>query len=161
MTPNPICWTPTLEQHYPEGPFLEGPRGGNLLLQKYVDAERQLAKSESIPLVDVFEEYDHYEKSGTGNMQELFLEDGVHPYEVGYDLNVKLLWKNLLPLIKTEKPAPPRRDLKPYSVVRGGKPISAYIIGWGCRGHDSSFELTRIEHDRNPLDCLSASNSAW
>ena len=156
MTPNPMCWTPTLEGHYPEGPYLDGPRGGNLLLQRYLAAVQQLAKSDKVPLVDVFAEYDQYERSSGRPIQELFLEDGVHPNEVGYDLNVKLLWKKLLPLISAKMPATAQRVMRPFSVIRDGKPHSAYIIGWGCRRQEGYFELTRTEHERNPRDCLSS-----
>jgi lysophospholipase L1-like esterase len=79
MTPNPMCWTPVLERLYPEGPFLKGPRGGNSLLQKYVDTERQLAESQKVPLVDVFQGYFKYEKTSGRPITNLLLDDGVHP----------------------------------------------------------------------------------
>jgi lysophospholipase L1-like esterase len=156
MTPNPMCWTPVLERNYPDGPYLDKPRGGNLLLRRYVAAEKKLAESEKLPLVDVFAEYDQYEKAGGRTIQELFLHDGVHPNEAGYDLNVKLLWMTLLPLIERDKPVATERDSGSYFVIRDGKPLSAYVVGWGCRQQADYFELARTEHDRNPQDRVSA-----
>jgi lysophospholipase L1-like esterase len=156
MTPNPMCWTPVLERHYPEGPFLKGPRGGNSLLQKYVDTERQLAESQKVPLVDVFQGYFNYEKTSGRPITNLFLDDGVHPNEAGYELNAKLLWDQLRPLVKTEKSDSFGHRMRPFSIVRDGKLVSAYIVGQGCRGCEGYFELARTERECNPQEYLSA-----
>jgi acyl-CoA thioesterase-1 len=156
MTPNPMCWTPVLERHYPEGPFLKGPRGGNSLLQKYVETERQLAESQKVPLVDVFQGYLKHEKTSGRPITDLMLDDGVHPNEAGYELNTKLLWKQLLPLVNTEKSDAFGHHLRPFSIIRDGKLVSAYVVGQGCRGREGYFELARTERERNPQECLSA-----
>lgn len=96
MTPNPMCWTETLERHYPAGPFLDAPNGGNQLLKRYVKAVREIARTEKVPLVDVFRHFSEYEKKTGRKIQELFLDDGVHPNERGYDLIVDKLIPHVL-----------------------------------------------------------------
>jgi lysophospholipase L1-like esterase len=96
MTPNPMCWTGTLERHYPAGPFLDAPNGGNQLLEHYVETVREIARTEKIPLVDVFRHFNEYERKTGGKIQELFLDDGVHPNERGYSLIVDWLIPRLL-----------------------------------------------------------------
>jgi lysophospholipase L1-like esterase len=96
MTPNPMCWTETLERHYPAGPFLDAPNGGNQLLERYVETVREFARTEKIPLVDVFRQFNEYERKTGGKIQELFLDDGVHPNERGYGLVVDRLIPHVL-----------------------------------------------------------------
>ena len=96
MTPNPMCWTETLERHYPAGPFLDAPNGGNQLLERYVEAVREIARTEKCPLVDVFRHFNEYERNTGGKIQELFLDDGVHPNERGYGLVVDRLIPHVL-----------------------------------------------------------------
>ncbi len=152
MTANPMCWTPTLERHYPTGPYLNGPRGGNTLLQRYVEAERSLAHAEKIPLVDVFKEYGMREGNAKVPLQQLFLDDGVHPNEVGYRLNVELLQEAIRPLLRQAPAHAVRRD---YFVIKEGQLQCAYVAGRGCRAGDNCYMLTRTEHERNPRDCVS------
>lgn len=89
MTPNPMCWTPTLEQHYPDGPYLDPPNGGNLLLGKYVALVRKVAREERVPLVDIYRLYLDFERNSGESLHALFLGDGVHPNERGYTMNVE------------------------------------------------------------------------
>jgi lysophospholipase L1-like esterase len=159
MTPNPMCWTPTLEHHYPDGPYLDGPRGGNSLLRSYVEAERQLAARENVPLVDVFTDYDEYEKNAGRPLQARFLEDGVHPNRVGYARNVQLLWPKLSASVNAGKPISSERGERRLCVIEAGVPVSAYVVGQGCRRGDGYFELTRTNNDRNPQDCVSCPGS--
>jgi lysophospholipase L1-like esterase len=102
MTPNPMCWSDTLERHYPSGPFLEAPNGGNQLLERYVESVREIAQSEKIPLVDVFHHVSAYEKKTGRKIQELFLDDGVHPNERGYDLIVDKLIPHVLKCLENQ-----------------------------------------------------------
>lgn len=89
MTPNPMAWTDTLEFHYPAGPYLDGPRAGNKLLLRYAEQVRMVATEEGVELVDVLHEFDEFEKQAGRRLSELFLDDGVHPNEEGYELVAK------------------------------------------------------------------------
>ncbi len=102
MTPNPMCWTPTLERHYPQGPYLDPPRGGNLLLQQYVAAVRRVAQEEKVPLADIFQAYVDLENTSGHSLHELFLDDGVHPNERGYEMNVDRLMQKILQIVEQD-----------------------------------------------------------
>lgn len=89
MTPNPMTWTATLEHHYPKGPYIDGPRGGNKLLRRYAEAVRVVAAEEDVELVDILQLFDEFQKRTGHNLDELFLDDGVHPNDSGYELIAK------------------------------------------------------------------------
>jgi lysophospholipase L1-like esterase len=103
MTPNPMCWTETLERHYPDGPFLDPPNGGNLLLERYVEAVREVTRAEDTPLVDVFDHFNKHENKSNKGIHELFLDDGVHPNERGYELIVDKVIPLIVKGVKSER----------------------------------------------------------
>jgi acyl-CoA thioesterase-1 len=155
MTSNLMFWSPTLERHYPAGPYLDGPRGGNRVLEQYMDAERALAAEEGVPLVDVCAEYSKRSQDVNSPPPGLMMEDGVHPTAEGYAGNVELVVPQLLPMIDTMgAKLDPWRD--EYFVVREGRPVCAYISGRGGRDGDGFYELSRVVHERNPRDAISA-----
>ena len=119
MTPNPMCWTPTLERHYPEGPYLDPPRGGNLLLQEYVKTVRRISPAENVPLVDIFQAYEDFENTSGRPMEELFLDDGVHPNERGYAMNVDRLMPEILRIVEQDSAFQQPGFRATYSAVRG------------------------------------------
>lgn len=102
MTPNPMIWTAALEHHYPEGPHLDPPHGGNRLLAEYVTTVKQIAADAQVPIVDVFAAYQPVEESDTEKIETYYLPDGVHPSEKGYALNVKLLLPEVLKALRNQ-----------------------------------------------------------
>ena len=58
--------------------------------QQYVDAVRELAASDSIPLVDIWAEYEQF-SAVEGNESDDLLLDAVHPNDQGHQLVARLL----------------------------------------------------------------------
>jgi hypothetical protein len=68
---------------------------------------------------------------------------------------VKLLWPKLPGSINAGKAISSQKGERRLCVIEAGVPVSAYIVGQGCRRGDGYFELTRTDNDRNPQDCVS------
>jgi len=86
MTPNPLRWTPKLREMYGKPPYLvDQVDGFNTMLKAYAAAVRKIAKSEKIPLVDVYQYYETFEKQDGQSASDL-LSDGIHPNERGHAL---------------------------------------------------------------------------
>ncbi len=152
MTPNPMCWTSTLEKHYPEGPYLDHPDGGNALLERYAECIRQISREQNAKLIDVYAAFQAYADESNRSLQDLYLEDGVHPNERGYDLIVDEIVRQLFPDRHSRTTATqPRRPIV-HQVIHEGTPHSAYIVGWGCRLGKGFLELEKTEHERNPRE---------
>ena len=98
MTPNPLRWTPRLRELYGKPPYQpEDPEGMNSLLLPYAAAVRELAREESVALVDIdaaFRDYAH----GHGSLDDLLL-DGMHPNQQGQRLVAEMLGKTVVDLL--------------------------------------------------------------
>lgn len=103
MTSNPMCWTPKLEQHYPEGPYLDPPNGGNALLERYMEVLRKVAREERVPLVDVYAKYREWERTSGKPLTELILGDGVHPNEAAYVMEVEWLRPVVMKAVRSRR----------------------------------------------------------
>jgi hypothetical protein len=63
-----------------------------------------------------------------------------------------LLWSKFPESIKEREAIASPKGEQRINVIEAGIPVSAYIVGQGCRRGDGYFELTRTENDRNPQD---------
>ncbi len=96
MTPNPLRWTPKMREMYGKPPYLPGePNGFNIKLQEYAEAVRRMAKSEDVPLIDVYHGFEDYAKTHGNSVDDLLL-DGIHPNERGHRLVADQLIAELL-----------------------------------------------------------------
>jgi lysophospholipase L1-like esterase len=105
MTPNPMRWR---DQFYIKA-FAEHPglldvqadRGIDLLLDHYAEDVRSVAKSESLPLVDVFDAFERYGKVPSNSIDDILLAgDGIHPNQAGQRLVCRLLAAQIVELLK-------------------------------------------------------------
>ncbi len=79
MTPNPLRWTPKLKTMYGKPPYIADSKDGfNVLLKTYAAKVRDIAKSENVPLADIYAAME----SGA----EEFLLDGMHPNKEGQQI---------------------------------------------------------------------------
>jgi lysophospholipase L1-like esterase len=91
MTPNPMRWVPLMKKMYGKPPYKpDDPDGFNIILRDYAEIVRQIAKSEKVPLVDVYAAYEQYAKKPGQTMDSLLL-DGVHPNDDGHKLVADML----------------------------------------------------------------------
>ncbi len=96
MTPNPMRWRdPFYIKAFAEHPGLldvQAVRGIDLLLDQYAEDVRSVAKSESLPLVDVFDAFEGYGKIPGQAIDDILLAgDGIHPNQAGQRLVCRLL----------------------------------------------------------------------
>jgi lysophospholipase L1-like esterase len=96
MTPNPMRWRdPFYIKAFAEHPGLldvQAVRGIDLLLDQYAEDVRSVAKSESLPLVDVFEAFERYGMIPGQAIDDILLAgDGMHPNQAGQRLVCRLL----------------------------------------------------------------------
>lgn len=95
MTPNPIRWTPKLKSMYGKPPYeAQTADGFNVLLKDYVASVRQLAKTQQVTLVDVYRQYEEFDRADNQSMDDLLL-DGMHPNDKGHRLVADQLLKEL------------------------------------------------------------------
>ncbi len=95
MTPNPLRWVPKTRELYGKPPYRpDDPDGFNALLRDYADAVREVAKDKSVALVDIYAQYEAYDRQDGKSMDELLL-DGMHPNEKGHRLAADLLIEKL------------------------------------------------------------------
>ena len=96
MTPNPLRWTPKMREMYGRAPYVPGEEDGfNLLLRKYAEKVRQIAKSEKVPLIDVYRVFQTYGEKEGNSVGDLLL-DGIHPNDAGH----RLVGDQLISLMK-------------------------------------------------------------
>jgi hypothetical protein len=104
MTPNPMRWR---DQFYIKA-FAEHPglldvqavRGIDLLLDQYSHDVRNVAKSESLPLVDVFDAFERYGKGPGHAIDDILLAgDGSHPNQAGQYLVCRLSAAKIVELL--------------------------------------------------------------
>jgi lysophospholipase L1-like esterase len=104
MTPNPMRWRdPFYIKAFAEHPGLldvRADRGIDLLLDQYAEDVRDVAKNESLPLVDVFEAFERYGKTPGQAIDDILLAgDGIHPNQAGQHLVCQLLTARIIELL--------------------------------------------------------------
>jgi lysophospholipase L1-like esterase len=104
MTPNPMRWRdPFYIKAFAEHPGLldvQAVRGIDLLLDRYAADVRNVAKSESLPLVDVFDAFERYGDVPDQTMDDILLAgDGIHPNLAGQRLVCRLLTAQIVELL--------------------------------------------------------------
>ena len=104
MTPNPMRWRdPFYIKAFAEHPGLldvQAVRGIDLLLDQYAEDVRSVAKSESLPLVDVFDAFERYGKVPGQSIEDILLAgDGIHPNQAGQHLVCRLLAAQIVDLL--------------------------------------------------------------
>jgi lysophospholipase L1-like esterase len=104
MTPNPMRWRdPFYIKAFAEHPGLldvQAARGIDLLLDQYATDVRNVAKSESLPLVDVFDAFERYGNVPDQSIDDILLGgDGIHPNLAGQRLVCRLLTTQIVELL--------------------------------------------------------------
>jgi lysophospholipase L1-like esterase len=104
MTPNPMRWRdPFYIKAFAEHPGLldvRAVRGIDLLLDQYAEDVRDVAKSESLSLVDVFDAFELYGKAPGQAIDDILLAgDGIHPNQAGQRLVCRLLTAQIIELL--------------------------------------------------------------
>jgi lysophospholipase L1-like esterase len=104
MTPNPMRWRdPFYIKAFADHPGLldvQAARGIDLLLDQYAQDVRSVAKSDSLPLVDVFDAFERYGKIPGQAIDDILLAgDGIHPNQAGQRLVCKLLATQIVELL--------------------------------------------------------------
>jgi len=93
MTPNPCRWTEGLRKRYDKPPYeTDDDDGWNVSLVKYAAKVREIADAEKIPLIDVYTEFQNYDKKEGQDMNDLLL-DGMHPNGKGHKIIADMLIK--------------------------------------------------------------------
>lgn len=91
MTPNPIRWTSKLKTLYGKAPYVASdPDGFNKLLVNYAASVRKLANKHNVPLVDIYQVFQDYNKQPNQSIDTLLL-DGMHPNDRGHQIITELL----------------------------------------------------------------------
>ncbi len=106
MTPNPMRWRdPFYIKAFAEHTGLldvQAARGIDRLLDRYAEDVRNLAKSESLPLVDVFDAFERYGNVPGQTIDDILLAgDGIHPNQAGQRLVCRLLVAQIVELLNT------------------------------------------------------------
>lgn len=84
MTSNAMNWTPALQKMYGKPPYLpDDPDGLNVVLRDYVQAMREIAKAESVGLVDVYEAF-QVQTRQPKKKPKMLCKDGMHPDDEGH-----------------------------------------------------------------------------
>ena len=105
MTPNPMRWRdPFYIKAFTEHPGLldvQSDRGIDLLLDQYAADVRDVAKRESLPLVDIFDAFERYGKVPGQTIDDILLAgDGIHPNQAGQRLVCRLLTAQIAGLLR-------------------------------------------------------------
>jgi len=113
MTPNPLCWTDKLKAMYGKPPYdPSDPDGFNVLLRKYAEALRCVARRQKVPFIDIYAAFKAYEKAKGHSMDELLL-DGMHPNEKGHRMIADLLIKQIARAHRSAGPSSRPTPAKP------------------------------------------------
>ena len=104
MTPNPMRWRdPFYIKAFADHPGLldvQAVRGIDLLLDQYATDVRNVAKSEFLPLVDVFDAFERYGNVPDQTIDDILLAgDGIHPNLAGQRLVCQLLTAQIVELL--------------------------------------------------------------
>ncbi len=100
MTPNPMRWSdPYYIKAFTENPGLlnvDEVRGIDRLLEVYAQDVRDVAKSEAVTLVDVFDAFERYGEVPGQSVNDILLTgDGIHPNQAGQRLICALLTSHI------------------------------------------------------------------
>ncbi len=91
MTPNPLRWTTKLKAMYGKPPYRpDDPDGFNVLLRRYAEKARQIARQEKVPFIDIYAGFEAYGKTEGHSVDEILL-DGMHPNAKGHRMIADLL----------------------------------------------------------------------
>lgn len=91
MTPNASQWTEKTKQMYGKPPYQpDDPDGFNVLVSRYAEIVRQVARAEKVPLIDVYAAFQAYGKEPGQSIGDLLL-DAEHPNSKGHQLVAELL----------------------------------------------------------------------
>jgi lysophospholipase L1-like esterase len=100
MTPNPMRWTAKLKTLYGKPPYaVNEPDGFNRLLVNYAASVRKLASANKVPLVDIYQIFQDYNKQPNQSIDTLLL-DGMHPNDRGHQIIAKLLVKEIAKILE-------------------------------------------------------------
>ena len=91
MAPNPVRWTPKLREMYGKPPYdPKDPNGFSTVLKNYAEAVRRIAQTKGVTLIDIYAQYEAYDREDGQSMDELLL-DGMHPNAKGHRVAADLL----------------------------------------------------------------------
>ncbi len=100
-TPQPMFWVEKLKELYAGPPYNEespydaaDPLGFNATLGDYVQAAREIAEQEKVPLVDIHQQFMDYHAVEGQQLSDLLL-DGMHPNDKGH----RMIADAFLPII--------------------------------------------------------------
>lgn len=90
-----------MRELYGKPPYLPNEANGfNIQLEAYAETTRHIARTENIPLIDVYQSFEQYEEKEGQSVDDLLL-DGIHPNERGHrlvaDQLIAMLLKSGLP----------------------------------------------------------------
>ncbi|HEX9814123.1 MAG TPA: SGNH/GDSL hydrolase family protein, partial [Myxococcota bacterium] len=75
----------------------DDPRGINRLLDVYAQRVRDIARQDNLPLVDVSERFEAYDRTPGQSIDDLLLDDdGIHPNDTGHALIAEWLTEILM-----------------------------------------------------------------
>ena len=99
MTTNPCWWSKNVLEYYGKPPYDTTDADGynKVLLYRYNEIVRKIAREKNVPLVDIYAAYGSYEEK-TGRPIKKILPDGVHPDDFGHEMVTEML----LPVIRKE-----------------------------------------------------------
>ena len=111
MTPNSMRWEdPYYIKAFTDHPGLldvKDVQGINRLLAIYAQDMREVARSESVPLLDIYRAFEQYGKMPGRSVNDLLLAgDGFHPNQAGQRLVCRLLSDRIAHLLGHQGPAP-------------------------------------------------------
>jgi lysophospholipase L1-like esterase len=102
----PMRWTDRLRELYGKPPYdPDDPMGLSVMVRKYQEVIRKVAREEKVPLVDLYSAFEKYGAKAGQSLDDLYL-DGMHPNDRGHRLIADLL----LPEIVARLKAPPQGD---------------------------------------------------
>ena len=103
MTPNSLRWTPRIKKQYGKPPYDANHSDGfNLFLKSYAESVRQIAKENSVPLVDIYAAFETYAKQEGQSAHDLLL-DGIHPNTKGQRMVADLLMPQIKQVLSAQK----------------------------------------------------------
>jgi lysophospholipase L1-like esterase len=93
-------WTANLKKLYGKAPYAVNESDGfNRLLVKYALSVRKLATEHKVPLVDIYQIFQDYNKQPNQSIDALLL-DGMHPNDRGHQIIAKLLIRQITKIIR-------------------------------------------------------------
>ena len=100
MTANPMRWSEFYGDELKDpalGFDFDDPRGINRLLDVYSERVREIAREENVPLVDVSERFEAYDRVPGQSIGEILLpNDDIHPNDAGHALIAEWLTEVLM-----------------------------------------------------------------